>query len=158
VLGDRCPTLQDLEHLPYTEMIIKESLRMYPPVASIGRDTAEDIELGGYLLPKGTSLIVNTYAMHHNPKYFIDPESFIPERFSKDRETDMPRYGYLPFGAGPRICIGNMFAMMEARLILATVGQRYRLTLAQNQTVEPQQLITIRPKSGLKMQVMERQS
>src|SRR5262249_25444279 len=99
----------------------------------------------------------NTYAMHHNPKYFADPESFIPERFSKEREAEIPRYGYLPFGAGPRICIGNMFAMMEARLILATVAQRYQPTLTPNQTVEPHQLITMRPHGGLKMQVVDRQ-
>src|SRR5581483_10103617 len=99
-----------------------------PPVASIGRDPIEDIELGGYDIPKGASLIINTYAMHHSSKYFADPDSFIPERFSKDREADIPRYAYLPFGAGPRICIGNMFAMMEARLVLATVAQRYRPT------------------------------
>ena len=155
-LGGRPPAMADLARLPYSEMVIKESIRLYPPAAGATREPLHDIELGGYHIPKGGNIAISTYTMHRNAAFFPDPLRFDPERFSPAREADIPKHAYLPFGAGPRVCIGNTFAMMEARLILITILQRFRLTLAPKQTVQAEQLFTIRPKGGLKMIVRPR--
>ena len=155
-LGNRSPALQDLAQMPYGERVIKEAMRLYPPAAGATREPLHDIQLGGYLLPKGSNIAISSYAIHHNPTLFPDPERFDPERFSPENEPDIPKYAYLPFGGGPRICIGNTFAMMEARLALATIVQGYTLTLAPTQSVRAEQLFTIRPKGGLKMIVRRR--
>jgi cytochrome P450 len=157
VLGGRSPTLADLPNLAYTEMVVKEAMRLYPPTAGVSREPVEDVVVGGYTLPKGTMIIISAYAMHRNPRYFADPEAFIPERFSKENEANIPHYAYLPFGGGPRVCIGNQFALMEARLILATILSRWELRLEPGQTIAPEQLITIRPKHGLRMKPVARQ-
>ncbi|MCS6871909.1 MAG: cytochrome P450 [Anaerolineae bacterium] len=151
VLGGRAPTLADLPNLPYTEMVIKEAMRLYPPAGGVSRMPITDVQLGEYVLPKGSNVFISMYVMHRDPRYFPEPERFIPERFSKEREAEIPRYAYLPFGAGPRICIGNSFAMLEARLILATVAQRFKLALVKDHPILPEQLFTIRPKYGVKV-------
>jgi cytochrome P450 len=150
------PTVRDLQRLPYLEQVVKESLRLYPPAGGATRQPIEDIELGGYVIPKGNNIAISTYAMHRDPALFPDPERFDPERFSPEREAQIPKYAYLPFGAGPRVCIGNVFAMMETRILLATILQRWKLTLAPGQTVRAEQLFTIRPRGGLKMIVIAR--
>jgi cytochrome P450 len=157
-IGDRLPTMHDLPQMPYAEMVIKESMRLYPPAGGMAREPIEDVQLGGYTIPAGSIISINSYVMHHSAKYFPEPKQFIPERFSKEREGQIPRYAYLPFGGGPRICIGNTFAMMEARLLLATIAQSYRLTLDPGQTVVAEQMFTIRPKSGIRMTVAEREA
>jgi cytochrome P450 len=157
VLAGRAPTLADLESLPYTEMVLKESMRLYPPVWGFGRQAIEDVQLGEYLLPKGTSIGVMTYFTHRDPAFWDEPERFDPERFSPENEKKIPKYAYIPFAAGPRICIGNAFAMMEARLVLATVASRYRLRLAPGQKVEMLPLITLNPKGGLPMRLEARE-
>jgi cytochrome P450 len=155
-LAGRLPTLADLPHLPYTEMVIKEALRLCPPAWSLAtRQATADTEINGYLIPKDGLVFISPYALHRLPQYYPDPERFEPERFSPEREKLLPRYAYIPFGAGPHVCIGNSFAMMEAQLLLATIAQRFRLTLLQ-ETVETEPLITLGVKDGLRMMVTER--
>jgi len=123
------PAAADLVQLPYTEMVVREAMRLYPPAAGFAREPIEDVTIGGYTVPKGSLVTVNTYALHRDQRFFEEPERFNPERFAAEWEDRIPRYAYLPFGGGPRVCIGNGFAMMEARLILATVARRWRLTV-----------------------------
>ena len=157
VLGDRPATMADLANLKYAEMVIKESMRLYPPAASVGREPIHDLELAGYTIPKGSLMTLSTYGLHRNPAIFKDAEAFDPERFSPENEKTIPRYGYLPFGAGPRVCIGNSFAMMEARLILATMVQQANLRLVPGQKIVPKQLVTVRPANGIEVKVKLRE-
>lgn len=157
VLAGRTPTLADLRQLPYTEMVIKEAMRLYPPAYGISRIATKTTRLGEYDVPKGTVLNLYTFGAHRNPALWPQPERFDPDRFSPENEKQIPRYAYMPFGGGPRICIGNSFAMMEARLLLATLAQRYQLRLAPGQVVRPDPLITLRPKGGLHMRLEPRQ-
>jgi len=150
-LQGRDATAADLPNLPYTDMIVREAMRLYPPAAGFAREPIEDVAIGGYTVPARSLVTVNTYALHRDARFFDDPEQFRPERFASGWEDRIPRYAYLPFGGGPRVCIGNGFAMMEARLVLATIAQRYRLTLAPGQTIVPVQLVTTRPRGGLRM-------
>lgn len=152
VLGGRTPTLTDLEALPYTLMVLKESMRLYPPVYALnGRMANEDVRVGDYLIGKDTYVIVSQWSMQRNPRYFPEPERFDPARFSPENEPSIPRYAYIPFGAGPRVCIGNSFAMMEAHLILATVAQRFDLALAPGQKLDLNPQITLSNKGGMRM-------
>ena len=130
VLQGRAPTLDDLAHLPYTHAVIKEVLRLYPPAVLIMRRALADLDLGdGNVIPKGGIIQINQYANHHDPRWFVEPDTFKPERWLEaDFEKRLPKGAYFPFGAGPRICIGNGFALMEAPLVLATIGRRFRLT------------------------------
>lgn len=155
-LHGQAPTLADLSKMPYTDQVIKESLRLYPPAPGMNREPIEDVTIGGYTVPKGVQLSLSIYAMQRSDRYFDQPETFDPERFSPEREKQIPRYAYLPFGGGPRVCIGNMFAMMEARLVLAAVAARYDLALLPEPKVVPEQLVTIRPKNGMQMRLVVR--
>jgi cytochrome P450 len=152
-LGGKPPTFQDLAQLPYSDMVFKETIRLYPPAAGATRAPIHDIVLGGYHIPKDSNLTIVTYVMHRDPVLFPAPLKFDPERFSPEREANIPKYSYLPFGGGPRICIGNVFAAMEARLIMTTILQKFRLSLVPGQLVRAEQVFTIRPKGGLKMVV-----
>jgi cytochrome P450 len=149
VLAERLPTVADLANLPYTEMVIKESMRVYPPVWAFNREPVEDTSVGGCLVKKGEMIVVCIDTMHHLPQYFEQPDRFIPERWTEAFEKSLPRQLYVPFAAGPHICIGQSFSMMEARLILATVAQRWSLALAPSHEVEPEPLITLGPKNGM---------
>jgi cytochrome P450 len=158
VLGERKATFQDLPQLRYTSMIVKESLRLYPPAWVLNaRETVDNIEIDGYTIPKGGSIFLAPYAVHRNPVYFADPLRFDPERFSPENEKRIPRYAYFPFGGGPHVCIGNSFALMEAQLILATMAQRVSLSLLPDQAVEIDPLVTMGPKHGLRMRVQMRE-
>jgi cytochrome P450 len=126
-------------------------MRLYPPAWSIGREAIEECEIGGYRLPAGTQVYMIQWTMHRNPRYFEDPEEFRPERWTEEFEKRLPRFAYFPFGGGPRLCIGNSFALMEAVLILATIAQRFKLTLAPAQTITPWPSVTLRPKTGIRM-------
>ena len=157
VLSGRSPALDDLPNLPYALMVIKEALRLYPPAWLLnGRIALEDVTISGYTLPKNSIAFISPYVMHHLPATFPDPDQFRPERFTPEREKALPRYAYIPFGGGPRICIGNAFALMEAHLILATIAQRFRLSLLPGHTVIPDPQITLSPQGGLPMMVEER--
>ena len=156
VLAGRDPAAGDLPSLPYTEMVVREAIRLYPPAPGFAREPIEDIHIGGYDVPKGSLVSVITYALHRDPRFFDHPDTFDPERFAPGWEDRIPRYAYLPFGGGPRVCIGNGFAMMEARLILATLLQRCQLSLEPGQEIVPVQLVTVRPKHGIRMRVKMR--
>ncbi|MFO0694058.1 MAG: cytochrome P450 [Polyangiales bacterium] len=149
VLGDRPPTLADLPRMPYVRWTFEEAMRLYPPVWGFEREALEEDEILGYRIPKGASVGVLTYALHRHPRFWPEPETFDPERFSPERSEGRHRYAYLPFGGGPRICIGNGFALMEAQLLLAQIVQRYRLELDRAHPVEIEPLITLRPKHGI---------
>jgi cytochrome P450 len=158
VLKGRAPTVADLPNLPYTEMVVREAMRLYPPAPGVAREPIEDVRIGGYDVPKGSLISVNIYALHRDRRFFDDPERFDPDRFSSGWEERIPRYAYLPFGGGPRVCIGNGFAMMEARLILATLAGRWQLSLEPGQQVLPIQLVTVRPKNGVRMRLRLRKA
>lgn len=156
VLGGRLPVMGDLKALTYTDMVIKEAMRLYPPAWVVARYAIEDVMLGGYRIPAGSIIMMSQYVMHRHPDYWDAPETFDPERFGPGREERVPRYAYFPFGGGPRVCIGNSFAAMEASLVLATMIQRCTLDLVPGQTVEMEPLITLRPKGAMRMIVRER--
>lgn len=150
-LAGRAPTIDDLPALPYTRMVIDEALRLYPPAWAIMRRAIADDELGPYHIPARANVFISPWAIHHHPAYWEQPDVFDPERFSPARSAGRPHFAYLPFGGGPRLCIGNTFALTEAQLILATVAQRYELGLHDERQVEPLPLITLRQRDGLRM-------
>jgi cytochrome P450 len=150
-LGGRVPTIDDLAHLPYARMVIEESLRLYPPVWTLSRTPREDDVIGGYHIPAGALVIISPWVTHRHPDLWEEPERFDPERFTPARVAARPRFAYIPFAAGPRLCIGEAFAMQEAHLVLATVAQRFRLDLVSPDAVEPEPLVTLRPRGGLPM-------
>jgi cytochrome P450 len=156
VLGGRPPTIHDLPQLPYTDMVIKEVLRLYPPLWNLARDVLEDVQLGEYTIPKGSALIISPYIVQHDPQHWEDPERFAPERFKDNYDKQVQRGAYFPFSYGPRVCVGQGFAMTELQLMLATIAQRYRLTLDVDQ-VEIEPFISLRPKGGLPMTLHARQ-
>lgn len=151
-LAGRPPTIEDLPALPYTRMVIDEALRLYPPAWAILRRAIGDDELGPYHIPAHSNIFISPWAIHRHPAFWDNPEAFDPDRFSPARSAGRPHFAYLPFGGGPRQCIGNSFALTEAQLILATITQRYRLRLLSDQPNEPQALITLRPRGGLRME------
>ena len=151
VLGERSPSPEDVPKLAYTTRVFEESMRLYPPAWLIARATRFDEEFGGYTIPKGTMVGVAPYAIHRHPKFWPDPTRFDPDRFLPERAEGRPRYAYLPFGGGQRLCIGIHFAMMEAVIILAMVAQRVRLASVPGHPVVPLAQVTLRPKYGIKM-------
>jgi cytochrome P450 len=151
VLGGRAPTVSDLPKLKYTEMSAKEAMRLYPPAYAVGREAIEETEIGGYRVPKGTQLFAFQWVTHRDPRYFDEPDAFKPERWSAENSEQIAKYAYFPFGAGPRQCIGNYFAMMEIVLLLATFGQRFRFVLDPEHKVEVLPVLSLRPKAGIKV-------
>ncbi len=151
VLPDRPPTFDDLPRLPYAESIITETLRLFPTVWLLGREATEDCEVGGYDVPKGHTIFMSQWVIHRDPRNFDDPLAFRPGRWADGLSKRIHRYAWFPFGGGPRICIGNAFAMMESVLLLATIARRYRLTLASNAAIVPLPTMTLRPERGVKM-------
>lgn len=155
-LAGRSPTQDDLPGLPLAEKVVMEVLRLYPPVWSVGREAVEDTEIGGRAVPKGTTIVICAYAVHRDPRFFPDPEKFDPERWAEGYQKRLPRFAYLPFGGGPRICIGMRFAMMETVLVLVAMLQRFRFEVHGKDRIEPFASITIRPKGGLKATLRKR--
>jgi cytochrome P450 len=156
VLSGRAPMLSDLPNLPYTDVVLKESMRLYPPAWTVTREATQDIQLGEYLLPAGRVVFLSQYVSHHNPLYFAQPDEFMPERWADGFEKKLPRFAYYPFGAGPRICIGNTFALMEARLVLAELAQHFTLTMQPGFHPIARPSITLRPANGMQMVVHRR--
>ena len=156
-LNGRPPEFNDLVNLPYTRMVIDEAMRLYPPAWGFSRQALADDRLGGFRLPRGWLAFVIPFVLHRLPGYWRDPGAFDPDRFSPQQSADRPKFVYLPFGAGPRQCIGNQFALIEAHLVVATLAQRYRLRLVPGHRVEPWPLITLRPRFGMPM-VIERRT
>jgi cytochrome P450 len=151
VLGGRKPTLADLRSLPYLDRVVKESMRFYPAVPAIGRQAITDVEVGGYLVPKGSSINLFFIQTHRDSRWWgEDALAFNPDRFTPEQDKERHKYAYIPFSSGPRVCIGNSFAIMEARLLLATILQQWTLELV-GDAPQPEPLITLRPKGGLRM-------
>jgi len=156
VLGGRPPSAADLPKLQYTDRVIRETLRLYPPAWRIFRRTQEPFTVGEYVLPAGSNIVLSQWVTQRDPRWFSEPERFHPDRWSEEATAKLPRFAYFPFGGGPRVCIGAGFAMMEATLLLATIAQRFRMRLAPNQRIEPLASITLRPKNGIRVQLEER--
>ena len=155
VLADRPPTINDLPRLPYTEMVLKESMRLYPPAWILGRELIRDCTIGNHDFSRGTVIYLSQWVMHRDARFFDHPEQFTPERWADDKEQHLPRCAYFPFGAGARVCIGKAFSMMEATIILAMVIQKFRLTLVSEDSIELLPSLTLRPKQGIKMAIAE---
>jgi cytochrome P450 len=151
VLEGRLPTVDDLSRLPYTRMVVEESMRLYPPIVFFARDAIDDDRLGGYDVPAGSMIMLAQYITQRHPKYWEEPQRFDPERFSAERSADRPQYAWFPFGGGPRTCLGDKFAMLEMQLVLATIVGRYRLRLVPGHPVEPIAVGTLRPRYGMPM-------
>jgi cytochrome P450 len=158
VLQGRTPSHDDLARLPYCLQVFKEAMRLYPPAYAFSRRALRDVEIDGYLVPKGRVILLAPYTLHRREEYFPEPEKFDPERFTPEREKRLPRYAYLPFGAGPRICIGMYFAMMEGHLLLATIAQRVSFSLVPGQIIEPDPVhhLTLRPAGAVNVVVKKR--
>jgi cytochrome P450 len=156
VLGGRLPAFEGVSRLRYTENVMAESLRLYPPAWAMGRYARNDFALGDYFLPARTTVLISQFVTHRDARYFPDPLRFDPERFSAEAKAQRMKFTYFPFGAGARQCIGESLAWMEGVLILATLGQKWKLRLVPGHPVEPQPLITLRPKYGMRMQVEPR--
>src|SRR5271165_2402145 len=156
ILKGRLPVLEDVPRLRYTENVMAESLRLYPPAWAMGRYARNDFVLGEYFLPARTTVLISQFVTHRDARFFPDPLRFDPDRFSAEGKTQRTKFTYFPFGAGTRQCIGESFAWMEGVLILATLAQKWKLRLVPGHRVEPQPLITLRPKYGMLMQIEPR--
>jgi cytochrome P450 len=156
VLQGRSPGVEDLPRLDYTRRVFDETLRLYPPAWIITRKCLGADRICGYEIPPGSLMVIGVSAMHHHPAYWPDPQQFVPDRFIPEASAGRPRFAYLPFGGGPRLCIGNSFALTEAPLILAAIFQRYRLELAPGAAVEALPLVTLRPRHGLPMLIKKK--
>jgi cytochrome P450 len=156
VLAGRLPTLNDVPCLHYTEMVFAEALRLYPPAWILGRRAISDYEVANYLLPAGSVIFMSPYVMHRDPRYFPDPLTFDPKRWTPESRALQPRFSYFPFGGGPRQCIGEAFAWMEGVLIIAILAQNWRMRLVPGHPVELLPLVTLRPKYGMLMTLERR--
>ena len=149
VLGDRTPTLDDRPRLRYTEAVFREALRLFPPVWAFARFVTRPVEIGGHVVPKGWRIVISPWVVQRDPRFFDHPERFDPDRWLGGRAAAVPRYAFFPFGGGPRACIGAGFAMLEGLLLLATLGQRVRFSLAPGHVVTLQAAVTLRPRTGV---------
>jgi cytochrome P450 len=156
VLGGRLPTAEDVEHLPYVEMVLLEAMRLYPPAWGIERRALRDQSIGGCLIPAGAVVLMPTFLMNRDERFFADPLRFDPERFAPEAVAGRPRHAFLLFGGGPRQCIGNAFALIEGVLVASVLAQRWRLRLAPGQIVTAEPTVSLRPKGGLPMTVERR--
>lgn len=157
VLGGRDATFEDFDRLPYTYKVVKEAMRLYPPAAVIGRQALEDYHFGPYTVPgKRTMVFMSAYAMQRDPRYYEEPERFNPDRWTPEFEKELPRFAYFPFGGGPRICIGESFAWLEAVLVLATLSQQWALDFVPGQEIVARLSVTLRPVGGIRMRFRKR--
>ena len=157
VLGGELPTANDYPRLQYVEMVLAESMRLYPPAWAVSRLAIEDVDLGGYSIPRDAVVVASQAVLHRDPRFWDQPARFDPMRFTPDAKAARPKYAYFPFGAGPRLCIGEGFAWMEGVLILATIAQKWSMELLSH-NVKPKASITLRPAGGIKVRLASRQS
>ena len=155
VLGGRATVLEDLPNLRYTTAVFSESLRLYPPAWAIGRRALEDYQAGDFLIPAGRIVLLSPYVVHRDARWFPEPLKFIPERWL-DEDPSRPKFAYAPFGGGARVCIGERFAGMEGVMVLAAIGQRWKLRPVPGQVVETRPLITLRARHGIRMIAVRR--
>ena len=148
-IGRRSPTAQDLPKLTYTQMVIDETLRLYPPLWAFSRRAERDDIVCGYRIPKGARLLVSPYVVHRLPEFWSDPERFVPERFSPEGSAQKQSHAYIPFGAGPRQCIGKRFATLQMQLILPMIMQEFRVGLTSSQTTVTEASVTLQPAQPL---------
>jgi cytochrome P450 len=153
VLGDRLPTYDDLPRLKYTTQVLQEVMRLYPPVWLLPRLAREEDEIGGYRVPAGADVVICPYTLHRHPEFWTDPNRFDPDRFEPGRSTGRPRYAYIPFGAGPRVCVGSSLGLLEATIVTATVMRELRLATAPGHEVRAEPMLTLRVRGGLPMTV-----
>jgi cytochrome P450 len=156
VLNGRSPRVQDLSRLPYTERVVKEAMRLYPPAWAIVRNSLKDCDLGGYRVPAGATVMMSQWVMHRDPRYYDQPEQFNPDRWLEARVKGASKFTYFPFGGGPRTCIGASFATMEGVLVLAAIAQSYQVRVVPDCPVEPLPTITLRPRRGIKVVLTRR--
>jgi cytochrome P450 len=156
VLGGRSPALGDLDKLAFTEAVVLESMRLYPPAWGIARESITPVEIAGYAFPKGSTFVMSTWTVHRDGRHFDDPAAFKPERWQGNFQKRLPRFAYFPFGGGPRVCIGNRFAMMEAKLVLASAVQRFRFDPTPETEVRLFPSVTLRPRGGVRLRINER--
>ena len=154
--SNKTPTVDDIPKLKFTEKVLRESMRLYPPVWTIGRSVDNEYTLGKYTIPAGSTILMSQYVMHHDPRYYNEPDRFDPERWSSGARSSLPRFSYFPFGGGIRACIGEQFAWMEGILVLATIVRQWKMRLVRGQRVELDPAITLRPKYGMKMKLERR--
>jgi len=156
ILAGRIPTVEDLPQLNYTRMVLEEAIRVYPPVWVLMRRGIQDDEIDGYHIPANSYIMWSPYISHRHPDFWEKPEQFYPDHFSTEHSSKRPRHAYMPFSSGPRVCIGNTFAMIEMQLVLATITQQYRVSLAPGHHVEPEPLLGLRPKNGVLVSIEHR--
>jgi cytochrome P450 len=156
VLGGRAPRFADLADLAYTRRVVDEAMRLYPPAWMFGREALVDDVVGGYAVPKGALVAMSPFLVHRHPEHWPNPEGFDPDRFLPEPSAARHKYAYMPFGGGPRVCIGNQFALVESVLCLAMIVSRFRLELAPGARVEPEPVVTLRPKGGMPMRIRAR--
>jgi len=156
VLASRTPTADQLQRLPYTAAVIAEAMRLFPPVYVIGREATRDLELGGYRVKRGYTVLMSQWVNHRDPEYFPEPEEFHPKRWEKGLAKRLPKFAYYPFGGGQRMCIGSTFASIEAPIVLATVGQRYRFTVDPEAVINIKPQITLEPANGIPVTLRRR--
>jgi len=156
VLGDRLPEVSDLARLEFADQVVREAMRLYPPAFIIGREPLADFELGGYIIPAGTTVFMSPWVMHRDERFFERAGEFLPERWAGDLAATLPKMAYFPFGGGPRICIGNAFAMMESVLLLSTIARGWSMRLVGDHPIALSPVFTLRPKFGIKVILAKR--
>ena len=156
MLNGRTPTVADLAVLPYARMVLEESMRLYPPVWATARETRAADEIGGMAVPARATVTLSPYVTHRHPALWTEPERFDPDRFAPERSAERSEFAYFPFGGGPRGCVGRQFAMMEGQIVLAMIAARFQLRSVPGHPVEPDPILTLRPRHGLQMMPVPR--
>ncbi|MGE3799654.1 MAG: cytochrome P450 [Candidatus Kapaibacterium sp.] len=156
VLGNRNPTVDDLPNLTFAKQVVKETLRLFPPAWRVGRENIESWKIGKHEIPPKSQIFACQWILHRDPRWFNEPEEFLPERWTEEFEAGLPRYAYFPFGGGPRLCIGYAFAEMEAALVLSTIARQVRLNYSEESEPELYPSITLRPRDGLRVEIQRR--
>jgi cytochrome P450 len=156
VLAGQLPKPRDFARLTYSEMVLAEAMRLYPPAWTLGRRALSDYQVGGYVIPANSIVLMSPWVMHHDARYFPDPFKFDPDRWKLGAREARPKFSYFPFGGGPRVCIGEQFAWMEGVLLIATIARLWKMRLEPDQQIKPKPLITLRPAGGMRMELRRR--